>query len=106
MFPLLARQRLGLFYNMPVVRRITVILRVFRVLPSGSIEIETWRPRNVTVVGPVFGQTLPAPAGIVTEIVFLLQIPGCHGSSLFRAFHQHLMHRLKIEQDGPLVRRT
>ena len=34
---------------------------------------------------------------------FLFQIPGCHGSSLFRAFSEHLVHRLHIPQHGPLV---
>ncbi|KAL3852257.1 hypothetical protein ACJMK2_015923 [Sinanodonta woodiana] len=29
-------------------------------------------------------------------------IPGCSGSSMVRAFSQHLMHRLRISQDGPL----
>ncbi|VDI16719.1 protein O-GlcNAc transferase [Mytilus galloprovincialis] len=29
-------------------------------------------------------------------------IPGCHSSSFFRAFNQHLMHRLNVQQEGPL----
>lgn len=29
-------------------------------------------------------------------------IPGCHGSSFFRAFNQHLLRRLQVQQDGPL----
>jgi protein O-GlcNAc transferase len=29
-------------------------------------------------------------------------IPGCQGSSLFRAFSQHILHRLNITQHGPL----
>jgi len=33
----------------------------------------------------------------------LFQISGCAGSSLFRAFTQHVLHRLSIPQDGPLV---
>jgi len=33
----------------------------------------------------------------------LFQISGCAGSSLFRAFTQHILHRLSIAQDGPLV---
>lgn len=31
-------------------------------------------------------------------------MPGCYGSSMFRAFSQHVLHRLHIQQDGPLVR--
>ncbi|ELU12341.1 hypothetical protein CAPTEDRAFT_168806 [Capitella teleta] len=30
-------------------------------------------------------------------------IPGCQGSSFFRAFNQHILHRLNITQDGPLL---
>ncbi|XP_060562426.1 EGF domain-specific O-linked N-acetylglucosamine transferase-like isoform X2 [Ruditapes philippinarum] len=30
-------------------------------------------------------------------------IPGCHGSSLFQAFSAHLVHRLHIPQEGPLL---
>ncbi|XP_048739593.2 EGF domain-specific O-linked N-acetylglucosamine transferase-like isoform X2 [Ostrea edulis] len=29
-------------------------------------------------------------------------VPGCQGSSLFEAFNQHLAHRLKLTQHGPL----
>ncbi|XP_041350090.1 EGF domain-specific O-linked N-acetylglucosamine transferase-like [Gigantopelta aegis] len=29
-------------------------------------------------------------------------IPGCYGSSLIRAFSQHVLHRLQIQQNGPL----
>lgn len=34
----------------------------------------------------------------------LLQIHGCHGTGLFRAFNQHVLHRMGVQQDGPLVR--
>jgi len=33
----------------------------------------------------------------------LFQIPNCVGSSLIRAFSQHVLHRLSIPDDGPLV---
>ncbi|CAH1785030.1 unnamed protein product [Owenia fusiformis] len=29
-------------------------------------------------------------------------VPGCYGTSLFRAFSQHVLHRLDVEQTGPL----
>ncbi|XP_064607317.1 EGF domain-specific O-linked N-acetylglucosamine transferase-like isoform X2 [Liolophura sinensis] len=29
-------------------------------------------------------------------------IPGCHSSSLFKAFSRHMLHRLQVFQDGPL----
>ncbi|XP_069142595.1 EGF domain-specific O-linked N-acetylglucosamine transferase-like isoform X1 [Argopecten irradians] len=29
-------------------------------------------------------------------------VPGCHGSSFFRAFNQHLSHRLELQQLGPM----
>uniref|UniRef100_F1L2A5 EGF domain-specific O-linked N-acetylglucosamine transferase n=1 Tax=Ascaris suum TaxID=6253 RepID=F1L2A5_ASCSU len=48
MLPLLARQRLGLYYNMPV-------------------------------------------------------IDGCEGSGLFHAFSKHILHRLRVNQTGPLL---
>jgi len=35
--------------------------------------------------------------------MIILQIPGCYGSSLFQAFSAHLVHRLHIPQDGPVV---
>lgn len=33
-------------------------------------------------------------------------IPGCHGSSLFKAFNQHIMHRLQVHQEGPLTEKV
>ena len=35
--------------------------------------------------------------------MFMSQVPGCHGSSFFEAFNQHLAHRLGLIQHGPLV---
>lgn len=34
----------------------------------------------------------------------LPQVSGCQHSGLFRAFSQHLLHRLHIRQEGPQVR--
>ena len=36
-------------------------------------------------------------------ILSCLQIDGCYGSGLFRAFNDHIIHRLGVNQEGPLV---
>ena len=32
------------------------------------------------------------------------KVPGCEGSSLMRAFSQHVLHRMNVQQNGPLVK--
>lgn len=39
----------------------------------------------------------------ITVQLLWFQISGCHGTGLFRAFSQHVLHRLNVTQDGPKV---
>ncbi|KAK6036308.1 hypothetical protein COOONC_26187, partial [Cooperia oncophora] len=66
MFPLLARQAFGLYYNTPLVSCKT--RSSIRYCKSQAIQ-ET----------------------------------GCHGTGLMHAFAHHILHRLRIEQEGPLL---
>lgn len=37
------------------------------------------------------------------NIYHFVQVDGCSGSGLFRAFNRHVLHRLKVKQEGPLL---
>ena len=43
-------------------------------------------------------------AAMMMMIVCIIQqIPGCENTGLYRAFSQHILHRLDVQQNGPHV---
>lgn len=63
------------------------------------IYLNTWDHKKVCIEDAVFSLLARMRYGLYYNMPL---IPGCYGSGLFRAFSQHILHRLNITQNGPL----
>ena len=77
-FPLLPRMRYGHFYNMPLV----------------GCHV---------LLGCIVCCTVVFLRYVFSRMGVFVQIPGCEQSSMYRAFSQHILHRMNVTQTGPLV---
>lgn len=63
------------------------------------IQLKEFNLKRVCIKDAVF----PLLPRMIRGMYFnMVVIPGCYGSSLFKAFSAHLVHRLHIPQEGPL----
>ncbi|XP_077869398.1 EGF domain-specific O-linked N-acetylglucosamine transferase-like [Saccoglossus kowalevskii] len=63
------------------------------------IPIKRWDGKKVCMKEAVFSLLPRMQRGFYYNMPL---VPSCHGSGIIKAFSQHLMHRLKIPQEGPL----
>ncbi|KAH0512651.1 EGF domain-specific O-linked N-acetylglucosamine transferase [Microtus ochrogaster] len=98
-FSLLPRMRYGLFYNTPLISgcQNTGLFRAFSQHVLHRLNITQEGPK-VCFKEAVFSLLPRMRYGLFYNTPL---ISGCQNTGLFRAFSQHVLHRLNITQEGP-----